>query len=83
MNSISYFDISRKHNSSDTYKVVSVNGNIVRVKSGLFTMNVTVEYPNRKVILPEGITAHNFRTLVGIVLEAFEKENVSYANFNT
>ena len=59
------------------FEIIGVKGNSVRVKCGLFLVDVEVlERNGRKVIrLPENVYAHNFKALVGIVLAAHNKSN--------
>jgi hypothetical protein len=61
------------------FEILGIRGNSVRVKCGLFIINVSViEQDGKKIVrLPEGVYAHNFRTLVGIVLAAHSKGEIT------
>lgn len=66
------------------FHIVSVKGDSVRVRCGLIVIDVKVltDGEKKRIQLPEGTRVDNFRTLVGLVFEAYEhsieRENVPY-----
>jgi hypothetical protein len=68
------------------FSVVSVRGNSVRVRCGLIVIDVKVhqEATGKRVELPSCTRVDNFKTLVGMVLQAYEDsitgENVTSDN---
>jgi hypothetical protein len=68
------------------FSIVSVRGNSVRVRCGLIVIDVKVrqEVSGKRVELPPYTRVDNFKTLVGMVLQAHEDsilgENVTSDN---